>query len=122
MLRKIHEQIITQKRSIVRDEERRNLIRKEAAIGGQLFGPVPKGHARQFFCLDENTWVWHEEWIDMNGQRQIRTTSYAIRPSGVIKMQNGSYQAISPHEARNLRDAIRLYYVRVMRELYRQTV
>ncbi len=29
-----------------------DLIRHEAKIGGTIFGPVPKGHRREFFCLD----------------------------------------------------------------------
>ena len=51
----------------------RNLIRHEAKIGGQLFGPVPKDGRREFFCLDRHTWVWHEEWVDANGDRPFRT-------------------------------------------------
>jgi hypothetical protein len=34
------------------DSFKRELIRAEAEIGGQLFGPIPKGHRRQFFCFD----------------------------------------------------------------------
>ena len=51
-----------------RAELYRNLIRHEAKIGGILFGLVPEGGRREFFCLDARTWVWHEEWIDENGQ------------------------------------------------------
>ena len=48
------------------DEQRaadaeRNLIRYEAKVGGDLFGPIPAGHRRDFFCLDEHTWIWHEK-------------------------------------------------------------
>ena len=42
----------------------RELIRREAAIGGTLFGSLPKGGQRQFFCLDEHSWIWYEEWKD----------------------------------------------------------
>lgn len=96
----------------------RNLIRHEAKLGGQLFGPVPDGHRREFFCLDRYTWVWHEEWRDQQGQPHTKTTRYDIRPDGVIKSQNGHYQPVSKEEARHLRDAIRMYGDKVDKELY----
>lgn len=100
-------------------DEQRNLIRKEAVLGGTLFGPLPKGHTRQFFCLDEHTWIWHEEWVDKAGRKHVLTTRYDVRPNGVVKVQNGQgYQALSPTEARNFRDAVRLYYQRVTTQLY----
>jgi hypothetical protein len=100
------------------DEERRaqlerSLIREEAKIGGQLFGPVPKGHRREFFCLDEHTWVWHEEWLQ-GGQRQVATTQYYVRPNGVLKAQGAQgYQPLNRDEARNLYRATELYRQRV---------
>ncbi len=92
----------------------RELIRREARIGGKLFGKVPKGHYRQFFCLDEHTWIWHEEWKDKKGQKQAMTTRYYVRPTGVIKSQGtGPYQQLSEIEAHNLRKAAELYLVRI---------
>lgn len=97
----------------------RALIRREAKIGGEIFGPVPQGVRREFFCLDEHTWIWHEEWVDQNGQRQIRTTRYDIRPSGILKAQDGqSYQRISKSEAERLREAVHRYNTRVRSEIY----
>ncbi len=95
-----------------------NLIRHEAKIGGELFGPVPAGHRREFFCLNNRTWVWHEEWLDTKGQRHIRTTRYDVRPDGILKAQNGHYQKLSSSEATKLRKAAHLYVDRVSRELY----
>lgn len=106
------------------DEQRevnveRNLIRWEAKIGGKLFGAVPKGHHREFFCLDEHTWIWHEEWLN-NGQRQVITTRYDVRPNGVLKSQGGQgYQRLSRDEARNLYRAVELYRQRVTAEYQR---
>jgi len=98
----------------------RSLIRREAKIGGQLFGAVPKGHRREFFCLDEHTWVWHEEWLDARKQRRAVTTRYIVRPSGVLKIQDGrTYQRLSNDEARNLYKAIALYRDRVGAEYQR---
>ena len=96
----------------------RSLIRREAKIGGEIFGPVPEGVRREFFCLDEHTWIWHEEWLE-NGQRRIRTTRYDIRPTGVLKAQDGQgYQRVSPAETRNLLEAVRTYEHRIRTELY----
>lgn len=100
-------------------ELHRALIRREAKIGGELFGPVPDGVRREFFCLDEHTWVWHEEWNDQQGKRQIRTTRYDVRPNGVLKAQNGSgYQQVSTREAQRFRSAVLTYRQRVHDELY----
>ena len=90
-----------------------DLLHREAKIGGTVFGPVPEGHHREFFCLDEHTWVWHEEWTE-NGARRIVTTRYDVRPNGVLKSQNGqAYQRLSFNEARNLYRAAKLYTQRV---------
>jgi hypothetical protein len=96
----------------------RKLLHHEAKIGGELFGPVPKGHRREFFCLDAHTWVWHEEWIDEQGKHCFATTRYDMRPNGVVKSQNGQYHEVSLQEARNLLNAINMYEKRVVSELY----
>lgn len=96
----------------------RNLIRHEARIGGTVFGPIPQGHRREFFCLDEHTWVWHEEWRDSNGQHQIRTTRYEVRPDGILKSQNGHYQKVQKAEAQRLRQAAYVYGQRLNAEMY----
>ncbi len=107
-----------------RQEEReaelyRALIRREAKIGGQLFGPVPEGCRREFFCLDERTWVWHEEWTDSEGKRQVRTTRYDVRPSGILKAQDGqNYQPVTSSEALRLRSAVHSYNKRIRSDLY----
>jgi hypothetical protein len=91
----------------------RALIRMESEIGGQLFGPVPKGHSRRFFCLDEHTWVWHEEWQE-NGRQRVVTTRYDVRPNGVVKIQDGQpTRMITKAEADNLARAVRLYQQKV---------
>lgn len=98
----------------------RDLIRKEAIIGGTLFGPILAGHRREFFCLDEHTWVWHEEWVDKKGIRCARNTHYSVRPSGVVKIHSGSntYQALSPSEAKNFHESVRQYHKKVTQKLY----
>ena len=96
-----------------------NLIRHEARIGGEILGPVPQGHRREFFCLDERTLVWHEEWLDKSKQRHTRTTRYDVRPDGILKAQAGQYQRLTPDEDARLRQVVRLYVDRVNREMYR---
>jgi len=97
----------------------RVLIRREAKIGGEIFGAIPEGTRREFFCLDEHTWIWHEEWIDDYKNRQVRTTRYDVRPTGILKAQNGqSYQQISKSEASRLREAVEVYNQRIRNELY----
>lgn len=100
-----------------------NLIRHEAKIGGGLFGPVPEGGRREFFCLDTHTWIWHEEWMDDQGTKKMKTTRYDVRPDGVLKAQDGQhYQKVSKPEAERLLQAARLYREKVNTELYAQYI
>ena len=108
---------------ILSQEERDNklyndLVRHEARVGGKLFGPVPSGIKREFFCLDESTWLWHDEWKDKNGKKKTRTTRYEIRPDSIVKIHNGKYQYLSKSEAARFFDAIAAYERVVMREIY----
>lgn len=101
--------------------EYRDLIRKESKIGSTVFGAVPKGHRREFFCLDESTWVWHEEWDDAAKRHHVQTIRYTVRPDGIVKrLNNGHYTGVSQHEAKNLLHAAKLYKQRVQSELYNQ--
>lgn len=99
----------------------RELIELEAEIGGKLFGPIPAGHKREFFCLDDQTWIWHEEWVNHDKQRQVTSTRYEIHDNGILKAQDGKvYKFIEGEELRNLVVAIRLYYEAVSRGIYRR--
>lgn len=96
----------------------RDLIRMESKIGSQLFGPIPKGHRREFFCLDEHTWIWYEEWKD-NGKKHSATIRYEIHPNGILKVQEGQpYQVVEGQELRNLALATRMYREYVIRTIY----
>lgn len=118
MLKKMFNNMNAQKEAQRRADLYRKLIRHEAQIGGTLFGPVPNGGRREFFCLDEHTWVWHEEWTDKNGQHQAATTRYDLRPNGILKSQNGQYKPLTQAEAINLRNAALMYRNKVNTELY----
>lgn len=115
---KLLPKVLPQKSEERRAEMYRKLMRREAKKGGQLFGPVPAGHRREFFCLDEHTWVWHEEWTDQNGQPRTVTTRYDIRPNGVLKSQgSNSYQEVTGDELRNLYRAAKLFRAQLAAEL-----
>ena len=110
---------LTRQRIAQKDAELyRKLLRHEAQIGGTLFGPIAPGGRREFFCLDPNTWVWHEEWIDQFGQHQVKTTRYDVRPNTILKVQDGQYFALGREEMDHLVHAINTYVDRVESELY----
>ena len=100
----------------------RELIRLESEIGRELFGPIPAGHRREFFCLDKDTWVWYEEWIEpKTKQARSITTRYEVHPNGILKVQDGRpYHFIEGQELKNLSLATRFYRERVLRDVYRR--
>jgi len=119
MIQKLFKTILGSNQEERQAELYRDLIRHEAKIGGKLFGPVQNGGRREFFCLDERTWVWHEEWTDSNGQKHTKTTRYDVRPNAIFKAQDGThYQPVTNEEAHHLRDAAELYCQRIRTELY----
>jgi len=99
---------------------RRDLIRMESEIGGRLFGEVPKGHRREFFRLDDHTWVWFEEWVDAATRKTVNTTTrYEIHNNGILKVQEGQpYAFVEGQELSNLVWAMHLYYEEVARNIY----
>lgn len=117
-LRKILKLASTQRHEQRKADLYRNFIRHEAKVGGKLFGPTAPNVRREFFCLDERTWVWHEEWIDAQGQTRVQTTRYDVRPDGILKSQHGKYQAVGADEARRLYAAAQQYRSAVQREVY----
>lgn len=100
----------------------RELLQLESEIGAQLFGEVPKGHRREFFCLDANTWIWYEEWVDpQTKKREQTTTRYEVSDRGILKVLEGPrYSYLEGAELENLAMATKLYYERVAREVYQR--
>lgn len=106
----------------IRTDLHRAMLRREAEIGGRLFGDLKDAQRREFFCLDSHSWVWHEEWNDENGNRKIQTTRYDLRADGVYKAQEGiGYKKLTTHESKNLLNAIKLYDKYVIDPLYGYT-
>ena len=57
--------------------------------------------------------------VNSSGIRQIKTTRYDIRPTGILKAQDGqTYQNVSLDEAERLLQASKLYEQRLRTELY----
>lgn len=109
--------IVKQRKLERREGFKKALIHHEAKIGGKLFGKIPKSHRREFFCLDEHTWVWHEEWKDEDGKHRALTTRYDVRPQGILKSQGHmSYQPLTIEETRNFKEAVALYKKQIDQE------
>ena len=100
----------------------KDLIKLESEIGRTLFGPIPTGHSREFFCLDEDTWVWYEQWKDEMGRTKSHTIRYEVHPNGILKVQDGgtNYSFLEGTELKNLSLATKAYKERVARELYKR--
>lgn len=97
----------------------RELLQLESGVGRNLFGPIPKGHQREFFCLDETTYIWYESYKDPNGKDVELTTRYEIQGDRILKAQAGArYSYLEGQELQNLLTAIGMYYERVMRDVY----
>ena len=89
----------------------KDYIAREAVIGAGLLGPIPSGHEREFFCLDEHTWIWSETWKDEHGRMQHFTVNYEVDPAGILKRVNGGqYSKLQGEELSNFHSAIKKYY------------
>lgn len=100
----------------------RELLQLESEIGSKLFGEVPSGHRREFFCLDAKTWIWYEEGIDPKTKKRTQTTTrYEVHDNGILKVLEGArYAFIEGVELENLALATKLYYEQVMRGIYKR--
>lgn len=100
----------------------RELIQLESQIGQSVFGPLPSNVVRrEFFNLDDKTWIWHEE-VKKDGQPNSEVTiRYEVQPKGILKVQSGPrYTYIEGAELQNFVMAVHEYYERVTRGLYRR--
>ena len=107
------------KKRVLKQLTERELLSLESEVGAKLFGPIPAGHRREFFCLDERTWIWHEEWLDDHRKLATSTVRYEINEHGVLKVQEGArYTYLEGEELQNFGIAIRMYYEQVARQVY----
>ncbi len=100
----------------------RELIQLESEIGTKLFGEVPEGHRREFFCLDARTWIWHEEGKNLKtGKHEVQTIRYEVHDKGILKVHGGArYSFIDGTELNNFVTATTLYYEQVARKVYKR--
>lgn len=110
----------TSRKNKLTEAKRRDLIRQESQIGSKLFGEIPPGHQREFFCLDSHTWVWYESWSEtLSGEKKSQTVRYEVRDNGILKSVNGQdYAWVSEAEAQNLAHAAILYHEYVLSTVY----
>ncbi len=100
----------------------RELIAFESKLGAQLFGPVPTGHQREFFCVDETSWIWYDAWRE-NGEPRQTTIRYEVQPAGVLKIQQGArYSYLEGAELQNFIKAVEAYHHAVLTKLYHKQV
>ena len=91
-----------------------DFIRRESRVGRSIFGNAPYGVKRDFFCLDAETWIWHEE-----NEKCTKTTKYKIKSTEIIKSVNsGQYERVSLKEAKRFVAATRIYSKRINKEIY----
>jgi hypothetical protein len=97
----------------------KDYIAREAVLGARILGPIPSGHNREFFCLDRNTWIWHESWQDEAGRHQEFIVNYEVDPTGILKRINGGqFTKLQGQELANFDRAITEYYHQVSRQIY----
>ena len=93
-------------------------LKREAEVGSTVFGPIPKNHQREFFMLDANTWLWYEEWVDIQGTHSV-TTRYELKGKRIYKIQDDHPAIIlTGHELKNFHDAVMSYYYQVADKVY----
>lgn len=100
----------------------RELIQLESHLGQAVFGPLPANVIRrEFFNLDKDTWIWHEEIKNADGAKEEMTTRYEVQPKGILKVQPGPrYSYLEGVELQNFVLAVSEYYERVTRDLYKR--
>lgn len=103
------------------EKQDETLLDLESKIGSKIFGQAPDGVRREFFNLSENSWIWHEEYTDGNGQLRQFTTRYEIRDDKVVKIQPGPrYFEVKGQELANFHAAVNAYHRAVLSQIYRK--
>ena len=97
----------------------RELISLESQLGAAIFGERPAHvRRREFFNLDEQTWIWYEESVDDDGTVHELTTRYELQEQGILKVQpNYQYSYLEGQELENFVLAVTEYYERVARQI-----
>ncbi|MCL2001836.1 hypothetical protein FWG76_00315 [Candidatus Saccharibacteria bacterium] len=102
-------------------KQRERLVNLESAVGAKIFGALPEGRRREFFCHTPTEWFWHEEWTDEYGLAKRQTVRYIVSGGQVIKKQVGQPNTVlAGPELKNFTRATRKYLREVKREIYGQ--
>lgn len=90
----------------------RDLINAESALGRTVFGAIQPGHAREFFFLKKNVWIWYENGI---------TIRYEVRKNGVYKKTDNDeyYTKIEGEELANFKAATKAYLNLIKQSIYK---
>ena len=87
----------------------KTILKHEARLGAKIFSGKA-GVEREFYCLDENTWVWHEG---------PSTVFYKVNPASVYRSNDGvNYRAASRTEAKRLFEAAKIYQKIIQTKVY----
>lgn len=115
-------QVTTKISPRTRQKLEKQLIQTESQIGGAIFGQVPAGVKRDFFCIDERTWVWSDSWTEQDGTIGGFQIKYELQDGEkVLKFVDGQARGyIKGQELDNLLTAINTYHDRVLSQLYNQ--
>lgn len=103
-----------------RAQRKQQLLRQESKVGGSLLGNIPAGHQRDFFCIDQYTWVWTEQWNDpQTKQPQRMVVRYEFQPNAVLKYVNDQPRGhVVGKELANLVKAMKAYAPAVATQVY----
>lgn len=100
---------------------KRDLVDLESQLGVTIFGNRPENGRREFFNVDDKTWIWYEEWTDSENRLHEITTRYEIRKDKVVKVQPGPrYKELTGQEMINFKAAVEAYHELVLRRIYRE--
>ena len=101
-------------------ETQQMLLQKESEIGARVFGLAKPEQQRSFFCLDRQTWMWYESWLDVATRQPVaQTMRYEVSPAGVAKSsQVVRYQVLEGRELENFYNAVKVYSLLVQQQLY----
>ena len=102
------------------DKFQKKILDCEAELGGLLFAGLKDGGKREFFCLDENTWIWYQEY-SKNGLNRGQITRYDVGQNRIVKSTDGGgHRLVSHKEAEKLLKAAKIYRKEVEARIYRR--
>lgn len=86
------------------------ILKHEAKLGAAIFKKTEDEVKREFYCLNETTWVWRQG---------AEIVFYKVNPTSIYKSNDGlSYRLAGRKEAKRLYDAARAYRHIVKAQVY----